>query len=85
MTKIFESPDKGETVYVREFGSTDRELYSESPRKKNLHASMMENQLWGNIRRAAKTNPTLHEALERVKVIYYLTEDYEKKYGRPKT
>ena len=26
MPKIFESPDKGKTVYQREFGSTQREL-----------------------------------------------------------
>jgi len=34
-----------------------------------------DDKLWGEIRRAAKTNPTLHEALERVKVLYYLSKD----------
>jgi len=31
--------------------------------------------LWGEIRRMAKTNPTLQAALERVKIIYHLSKD----------
>ena len=85
MATIFESPDRGETVYAREAGNNDRVLYSESEKKKSLHDQIMESQLWGNIHRAALTNPTLQEALNRVKVIYYLTEDYEKRYGNSKT
>jgi hypothetical protein len=53
--------------------------------KMSLHEQMKEDQLWGNIRRAAKTDPTLQEALERVKVTYYLTADYERRYGNRKT
>jgi hypothetical protein len=45
----------------------------------------MEDKLWGEIRREARTNPTLQEALDRVKVTYYLTKDYEKRYGNRKT
>ena len=29
MTKIFESPDKGKTVYAREFGEDEKYLYME--------------------------------------------------------
>jgi hypothetical protein len=53
--------------------------------KMSLQEQMKEDQLWGNIRRAAKTDPTLQEALERVKVTYYLTADYERRYGNRKT
>jgi hypothetical protein len=84
MTKIFESPDKGETVYVRDAGSPERVIHSESEKRKSLHDNIKESQLWGNIHRAAKTNPALQEALDRVKVIYYLTADYEKRYGNRK-
>ena len=84
MARIFESPDNGETVYAREAGSVDRTLHSESEKKKSLHDQMMEDQLWGNIRRAAETNPTLQEAIERVKVTYYLTDHYERRYGNRK-
>jgi hypothetical protein len=34
----------------------------------------MEDKLWGNIRRAALKNKALHEALERAKIIYYLSK-----------
>jgi len=81
MTRIFESPDKGETVYARDMGSTERVIHSESEKRKSLHDDIKESQLWGNIHRAAKTNPALQEALDRVKVTYYLTADYEKRYG----
>ena len=84
MATIFESPDKGETVYAREEGSIDRTLHSESTKKKSLHNEIAESQLWGNIHRAAETNLTLQEAIERVKVTYYLTADYEKRYGNRK-
>ena len=71
---IFESPDGGETIYVREENSVKRVLYSESEKRKSLHNDLKESQLWGNIHREAKTNPALQAALERVKIIYYLSE-----------
>jgi hypothetical protein len=52
-----------------------QELHSVSDRRKNLIDEIRENQLWGNIHRAALTNPALQEALERVKVIYYLSKE----------
>jgi septation ring formation regulator EzrA len=33
-----------------------------------------ENKLWQDIRQAAKNNPALHDAIERVKMIYYLSK-----------
>jgi hypothetical protein len=76
-TYIYERVD--DVVYARESGSTVR---CEIGRDYDLHARITEDKLWGDIRRAAETNSTLQEALERVKVTYYLTEDYEKRYGR---
>jgi len=38
-----------------------------------LHNHIMENKLWGEIRRAARTNPTLQDALEHAIMIYQLT------------
>jgi hypothetical protein len=85
MTKIFESPDHGETIYSREESEPDWTLVSESEKKKSLHDQIMESKLWGDIHRAALTNPALQEALNRVKVTYYLTKDYEERYGNRKT
>ena len=42
-----------------------------------LHDHMMEDQLWGQIRRAAKTNPTLQDALDHAIMIYRLTKTDE--------
>ena len=43
-----------------------------------LRDHIMEDQLWGQIRRAAKTNPTLQDALERAIVIYKLSKTDER-------
>ena len=77
MTKIYESPDDGETVFIREFGSIAREVYTESEAKTHLMASLEEDKLWGEIRRAAETNSTLQDALDAVKVIYQLIKKHE--------
>ena len=89
-TYIYER-NEGE-VYAREAGAdpSTRTVvgYNYDTRTNDgrpLYEHIQEDKLWGNIRRAAKTNPALHEALERVKVTYYLTDDYEKRYGNRKT
>ena len=43
-----------------------------------LHDHMKEDQLWGQIRRAAKTNPTLQDAMDRVIMIYKLSKTDER-------
>jgi hypothetical protein len=71
---IYESPDGGETIYVRENGSDQRQLHSQSPRAYDLHEKIKEDQLWGNIRRAAKTNSALKHALDEAILIYTLSK-----------
>ena len=73
MTKIFESPDGGKTVYERESGSLDRKpAYMEGVEDFNDHC------LWIEIRKAAKTNPALQKACNRVKMLYRLSVDNPK-------
>ena len=43
----------------------------------NLLAELHEARLWGDIHRAAKTNPALQDALNRVKLIYTLSKQDE--------
>jgi len=71
-------------TYARERGApvSSRVEVGRTYDRMKLDEQLQEDQLWGNIRRAAVTNPALQEAIERVKITYYLTEDYEKRYGR---
>jgi hypothetical protein len=71
---IYETPDGGETVYVRKAGESHRELHSQSEEKRDLLEKIKEDKLWGEIRRAAKTNPTLKRALDEAVMIYNLSK-----------
>jgi len=42
-----------------------------------LRDHIQEDKLWGEIRRAARTNPTLQDALERAIMIYQLSKEHE--------
>jgi hypothetical protein len=84
---------EGHVTYAREHGadpatrqaigweySTDEShrFDSRTPDGRPLHDHIMDAKLWGDIRRAAMTNPTLHEAIERVKILYHLSKDNAK-------
>jgi hypothetical protein len=78
----------GEEIYARETGQTDRKLIGYQyenkvdPRTDDgrpLFEHLREDKLWGEIRRAARTNKALHEAMERVKIVYHLSKDHGKK------
>jgi len=43
-----------------------------------LHDHIQENKIWGEIRSAAPTNPTLQDALDRVIMIYRLSKTDER-------
>jgi hypothetical protein len=80
----------GEEIYAREVGKTDRKLIGykyemeskPDPRTDDgrpLYEHLKENKLWGEIRRAARTNKALQEALDRAKIVYHLSKDHGKK------
>jgi len=48
-----------------------------TPDGRPMHDHLMEDKLWGQIRRAAQTNPTLQDALERAIMIYQLSKTDE--------
>ena len=74
-------------VYAREFGAdpnTRQVVGYESGREydpvsghKIDYGHLMEDKMWGEIRRAARTNPTLQDALERAIMIYQLSKTNE--------
>lgn len=74
-TYIYESPDGGETTYAREAGTNDRVLIGESYKARSKMDQILEDKLWGEIRRKAKSHPGLAAELERVILFYRLLED----------
>jgi hypothetical protein len=81
-TYIYER--QGGTVYAREMGAPaeDRiEIGYDWNLDKNparvqgaTRESILENQLWYDIRQAAKTNPALQTALDHAKILYHLSK-----------
>jgi hypothetical protein len=69
---IYESPDGGETVYQRKSGKIDRELHWSSHAHKNLQQELQNAKLWGNIHRAAQTDPVLQEMLDQIEIYHTL-------------
>jgi hypothetical protein len=80
---IYESPDGGKTIYAREFNSPTRHLVGYHYDINNSHVNTKspgqqdyeDHILWNEIRQAAKTNPALQKAMERVKILYRLSKD----------
>ena len=78
VTYIYERD--GDTVFRRESGAVEREVMGYDYRTsdgKPLYDHIQEDKMWGEIRRAAKTNPTLQDAVDRVIMIYQLTKQHE--------
>ena len=76
-TYIYER--NGDTVFRREFGAdpSTRQVMGYDYRTsdgKPLYDHIQEDKMWGEIRRTARTNPTLQDELNRVIMIYKLTK-----------
>jgi hypothetical protein len=78
----------GEEIYAREAGKTDRTLIGYQyenkvdPRTDDgrpLFEHLREDKLWGEIRRAARTNKALKSVLDRAILVYHLSKDHGKK------
>ncbi len=79
-TYIYER--NGDEIYARETGKTERVLvgydHTPDPRTSDgrpLHDHILEDKMWGEIRRMAPTNPALQKALDRAIMIYRLSKD----------
>lgn len=64
--------DGAETIYVKEPGKEP--IVADRARGFDLHAELQKSKLWGDIHRAAKTNPALKQALDEVVLIYTLSK-----------
>jgi hypothetical protein len=74
----------GEEIYAREVGKSDRTLIgyqyenkvdSRTHDGRPLYKHLKEDQLWGEIRRAARTNTALQSVLDRAIIIYHLSKN----------
>jgi hypothetical protein len=66
---IYEKADG--VTYAREFGVTDRIVVGYDFKAEERQ----EEELWREIRKAAKTNKSLQRALDRAKILYRLSKD----------
>ena len=67
--KVYESPDGGQTIYERDVGSSERTLIKENT---SMRDQVREQQLWHEIRIAARTNVALADILEQAVMVYAL-------------
>jgi hypothetical protein len=83
----------GEEIYAREHGAPiqsrklvgyqyENKVDPRTPDGRPLYEHIMEDKLWGEIRKAARTNPTLQKALDQCIIIHQLSKD---KNGNSKT
>lgn len=84
-TYIYER--NGEEIYAREPGMTERKIIGYQyenkvdPRTNDgrpLYEHIKEDKLWGEIRRAAKSNPALQKALDRAILIYQTIKNHDR-------
>jgi hypothetical protein len=78
-TYIYEKADG--ITYAREFGAepSERRIIGWDSRTsdgRSLHDHIMEDKMWGEMRRMAKTNPALQHALDQCIIIYNLSKDH---------
>jgi hypothetical protein len=66
---VYESPDKGDTVYARAIGSSERTLVYTGP-VQHRRARWYE---WEDILRAAEDNPALNDLIKQAEMVYALT------------
>jgi len=71
----------GGVVYARESGKLDRQIVGYNYDEETLRSlkKWKDTKLWDDIFTASMTNPTIEEALEKVKVLYYLSKESEQK------
>jgi hypothetical protein len=70
---IYAHDDDTETIYIKESGDKEHKV-ADTKRGFDLHAELQKQKLWGDIHRAAKTNPALKQALDEVVLIYTLSK-----------
>ena len=73
-TYVYERHDG--VVYARKFGDPSNQRFEigRDYDSQSVFDDLQEARLWGEIHRAAKTNPALQDAVDRVKLVYALSQ-----------
>lgn len=76
-TYIYESPDKGKTVFARNVETQERHVIGYSFDEETIQAlkNTFEEIRWNEIRAAARTNVTLKNAMDQCIMIYELSRE----------
>ena len=71
----------GEEIYAREVGKSERTMIGKhtDPFNENLTINYELENTWKDILKESRTNPTLQEAMDRVKILYHLSKDHGQK------
>jgi hypothetical protein len=64
-------------TYARKIGDPPDQRFEIGRDQDVLYKDLQEARLWGDICRAAKRNPALQDAMDRVKLIYALSEQHD--------
>ena len=75
MTKIFESPDGGNTVYAREASAPDSEKIMIG--QNYLAKELIDQRMWTDIYKHRNQNITLQQAVDHVIMIYNISKEYK--------
>ena len=73
-TIIYDSPDGGNTTYGRYEGETERWLVGKNAHYQSIVDDLLEDKLWGDIHRAAKTDAGLRDLLDKAVMYYNLSK-----------
>ena len=68
---IYESPDKGSTIYRRRINTMERELIRREPNNLFTYTAFRE------IKELSETNTSIRKALDNLLLIYYTIKDDE--------
>lgn len=79
VTKIYESPDGGKTVYVREAGSDLKTILTRDPEQTKLQTAIDRANRLLVILKLSDEDPTLKDALEALEALYILKYNDDKK------
>lgn len=71
---VYEQADG--VTYARKFGDAPDQRFEigRNYDSKKLFSELQDAKLWSQIHRAAQTNPALQDAIDRVKIIYALSQ-----------